>query len=300
MGGVGGRKKVVIVSICKIFFWLFIGVANSATWDPTLGWDFECHTYSHPYLTQLSDNQIRWEMEQVNAAFIAHGYSSPRHHAYPYGDFDGRVENILKEYRDTAWIAGGNTETYPVQNWYEIKAAPLEKTTQWNEVKTWIDSSIANKGLLIIFTHDVSENPGDGGCTPAMLETILSYLYQKRADGQLVVSTISGAYDNWSTHPPDKATIVLSFDDSYSSDYTTVYPLFKEYGMKGTSFIIASAIGVWPGALTWEQIETMRTEQTTPIPIPIPTPTKPTPKFDLIVVIIIGVTIAIYLWKRKF
>lgn len=65
------------------------------------------------------------------------------------------------------------------------------------------------------------------------------------------------AYDYWSTATQGKAMVVVSFDDVWATDYTTVYPLFKARGLKGTSYIVPSFIGQ-PGRLTWEQIHLMR------------------------------------------
>ncbi|MEM2934500.1 MAG: PGF-pre-PGF domain-containing protein, partial [Methanocellales archaeon] len=76
-------------------------------------------------------------------------------------------------------------------------------------------------------------------------------------------------------------------------------------------FYFASTPSFSPFAISGEKIGAITpalipTSTPTPTPTPIagpaeisPTPTKPAPGFDLMVVII-GVTIATYLWKRKF
>jgi peptidoglycan/xylan/chitin deacetylase (PgdA/CDA1 family) len=69
--------------------------------------------------------------------------------------------------------------------------------------------------------------------------------------------TMAEAYDSWSTATQGKATVVISFDDTYESDYTTVYPLFKARGLKGTSYVTTSFVGQ-PGDLTWDEIAAMR------------------------------------------
>jgi peptidoglycan/xylan/chitin deacetylase (PgdA/CDA1 family) len=51
--------------------------------------------------------------------------------------------------------------------------------------------------------------------------------------------------------------VVVSFDDAYETDYTTVYPMFQERGLKGTSYIVMSWIGE-PNYLTWDMIDEMR------------------------------------------
>jgi len=230
---------------------------SAQTWDPSLGWDFECHSHTHPHFSKLTDAQIRWELEQVNAAFIAHGYAPPQHHAYPYGDMDDRVRAVVAQYRKSGRLVWGYMETYPVPDWYKMKAVPLKKTTTWSKIKGWIDDCIAKKALLHIFTHDVSEKPTPYGTTPRKLAQVLDYLVEKQRAGLLTVVTMAQAYDYWSTATQGTAMVVVSFDDAWATDYTTVYPLFQARSLKGTSYIVTSFIGQ-PNRLTWGQIDLMR------------------------------------------
>jgi len=249
--------------LVAVFLWSSMATVpvSAGTWDPALGWDFQCHTNTHPYLTRLTDAQIRAELQAVNDAFTAHGYAPPTQHAYPYGDYDARVESIVAEYRKSGRMVWGFYVKYPVPNWYELKAAQLKRTTSWNRIKGWIDDTIKDKGLLNIFTHDVSAKPSQYGTTPALLGQTLDYLIQKRNAGQLQICTMAEAYDIWSTATTNpKPTVVVSFDDANESDFTTVYPMFKARGIKGTSYITTSFVGDTPGtgSLTWAQIAQMR------------------------------------------
>jgi hypothetical protein len=146
---------------------------------------------------------------------------------------------------------------YPETNWYEMKAAQLKKTTPWKKITAWVDECIETQSLLHIFTHDVSSSPSVYGCTTNMLTQLLDYLVSPEIASNLNVMTMAEAYDYWNTATERKATVVISFDDANESDYTTVYPLFKERGLKGTSYITISFIGQ-PGHLTWGDIDNMR------------------------------------------
>jgi peptidoglycan/xylan/chitin deacetylase (PgdA/CDA1 family) len=243
--------------------------ASAATWDPTLGWDFECHTNTHPSLISLTNSQIIGELQAVNNAFIAHGYAPPQHTAYPYGDYDSRVEGIVSQYRKSGRTVSDNMMTYPVTNWYEMNAAQLVRTTSVSEIKGWIDTCIASKALLHIFTHDVSSNPSEYGCTPAILTQMLDYLVQKQNAGQLTVMTMAQAYDYWSTATAGKATVIVSFDDANESDYLVVYPLFKARGLKGTSYIVTSVIDE-QDQLSWTEIAKMSARATSTITVTTP------------------------------
>jgi peptidoglycan/xylan/chitin deacetylase (PgdA/CDA1 family) len=258
---------LVIFSISYVF--LFSGIfspslqpTSGGTWDPQLGWDFEDHTYSHPNLTILSADQIRSELEKVNAAFIAHGYPTPKHIDYPYGDYNSYVESIVAQYRSSGKLGWGGHNFYPVSNWYEINVFEINRTSSWETIRGWVDTSVMDQTLLVINTHDVSSDQTafqyPYGCTPEMLTQLLDYLVQKQNAGQLTVMTMAQAYDNWSTakqHP--KSTVVITFADNHETDYTAAYPLFKARGLKGSSYIITNAID-GDGSLSWEEIAKMR------------------------------------------
>ena len=51
---------------------------------------------------------------------------------------------------------------------------------------------------------------------------------------------------------PEKP-VLITFDDGYKDNYTNAYPIMKEYGFKGTIFIVTSFIGKYDNYLTWEQ-----------------------------------------------
>ena len=230
---------------------------SATTWNPTLGWDFECHTNTHANLKGSSEAVIRAELEAVNAAFASHGLPYPWHTAYPYGNYDLTVEAIVAQYRKSGRTVSGNMETYPVPNWYELKCAQLKRNTRWPKLQAIVDKCIATNALLHIFTHDVAVKPSTWGAKLTVLIQLLDYLKAKQDLGQLTVMTMAEAYDVWSTATSSPGpTVVVSFDDAYETDFTTVYPLFKDRGLKGTSYIPTSFIGT-AGHLTWAQIANM-------------------------------------------
>jgi len=256
------------VILASMLIAVFLGVAIytvpvsaptlASTWDPSLGWDFECHTNTHVNLKGSSEATIRAELEAANAAFIAHGYPVPQHTAYPFGNYDPTVETIVSQYRKTGRTVSGNMETYRVPNWYELKAAQLKRNTRFPKLQAIVDQCIATNALLHIFTHDVAGKPSTWGAKTAVLILLLDYLKAKQDAGELQVMTMAEAYDLWSTATTNpEATVVVSFDDAYETDYTTAYPLFKDRGLKGTSYIVTSFIGT-TGHVTWDEIATMR------------------------------------------
>jgi peptidoglycan/xylan/chitin deacetylase (PgdA/CDA1 family) len=229
---------------------------------PTGGWDFECHTHTHANLTNLTENEIRAELEAVNAAFIAHGYAPPKHLAYPYGGYGDEVEAVVAEYRLSGRMVWGFMMTYPITNWYELKAAQLKRSTPFGKIQGWIDDCVADAALLHIFTHDVCADPSQYGCTPEKLAQTLDYALEKQNAGLLEIVTMAEAYDYWSTATQGKAMVVFSFDDANLSDYENVYPMFYERNIAGTSYIITDAVDnpeAWgpEPRLTWAMVDAM-------------------------------------------
>ena len=163
---------------------------------------------------------------------------------------------VVAEYRLSGREVWGKMETN-VTNWSSHKSAQLKRSTGWRKIKGWIDDCVANNALLHIFTHDVSAKPSGWGVTIEKLSQTLNYLVEKQNAGLLTVMTMAEAYDYWSTPTEHEATVVISFDDANDSDYTTVYPMFKALGLKGTSYIVTSFIDT-PDHLTWAQIGQMR------------------------------------------
>jgi len=70
------------------------------------GIDFQSHTLSHPHLTRLNDKDLDRELKQSRSEIEDKlGKSAPLF-CYPYGDFDSRVMNKLRELGFKAAFAG--------------------------------------------------------------------------------------------------------------------------------------------------------------------------------------------------
>ena len=54
----------------------------------------ENHTYTHPYLTRLSDSQVRQQLTDTDAAIVAAGAPKPVLFRPPYGDTNATVQSI--------------------------------------------------------------------------------------------------------------------------------------------------------------------------------------------------------------
>ena len=287
------KKYVGITLVSMLIVGSFVSLVSPITpVAAQTGWDFQCHTYTHPHLTRLSTSQIASEIQKVNDAFQAHGLPIPEHHAYPYGDYNDTVINIVKQYRKSGRTVSDIMETYPVPDWYQLKAAEIRGNTDWATIQGWIDNAITAKGLLPIFTHRVTTPAQQYGCTPATLTQLCDYLVEKQNLGQLSVMTMAQAYNGFTGN---KAVVVLQFDDGWKTDYTTAWPILKQRGLAGTSFIYTQAIdGNWYDSMNWTNVKEMyETPVTTPTPITLTTTITTT------IVLAVVTLLAIYILKIR-
>ena len=249
------------------------GIVASSYTSPTpapppksaLAWDFEDHTYDHTDMLNQTPTQIDWEITMVNTAFAQNGLPYPNQFCYPFGYFNTTTENEVAKYCESARMAwagpNGGYNYWPVPNWYAVEALEIRRTTPLSTIEGWINTAVSTNALLCIFTHDVSENATafqyPYGCTPEVLNATLAYLAQEQSAGKLVVLTMAQAYTYWSTAKSQPMpTVVVSFDDSHETDYTAAYPLFKEYGLAGTSYIQVNMVGL-SGRLSWAEMAKM-------------------------------------------
>jgi len=68
--------------------------------------------------------------------------------------------------------------------------------------------------------------------------------------------TMAEAYKMVSSGNVPAKTVVLTFDDGYTSFYTQAWPIMKEYGFTGTVYVVSSYTGKY-NYLTWEQMQTL-------------------------------------------
>ena len=54
----------------------------------------------------------------------------------------------------------------------------------------------------------------------------------------------------------EKKSVLITFDDGYSDNYSVVLPILKKYDAKATVFVIGSKVGL-KGYLTWDNIKEM-------------------------------------------
>ena len=180
----------------------------------TDGWDIQCHTVTHPMLTQLPDAVIRAELEGANAAFVNNGLPRPKHHAYPSGDYDSRVIGIVKEYRKTGrstradTFDGINRDTL---NWYELHpiGADIKTEEEWAYLKERLDQAYRNNRIVITIHHHTH---AAGDPNPPVLSTrvdLLKRMVEHALGLGFRIVTISQLYSILTDEKPEPVVPVI-------------------------------------------------------------------------------------------
>ncbi len=254
------KKKITTVFFATLLICAgllcLLGAPLTAKADPVPPWDFEDHTVDHADLTSLTQNQIVYELTTMNSVFQAHNLPPPLHLAYPNGAFNAEVVSVVSQYRLSARTTGGfGSEHYPVPNWYTMSAACMQADIGFNELKALIDNVVAQKTLLNLFTHQVTNPPAMYGTTPQILGQVLDYLVTQQDAGNLEVLTMRQAYTEFNGQ---NAVVVISFDDGWVTDYTVAWPMFAARGLAGTSYIVSDIVDANdPMRLNWNMVAQM-------------------------------------------
>lgn len=146
------------------------------------GWDFQDHTGTHTHLTSITDAEIVAEMLMTNAGFAANDIAIPQHIAYPWGDYDTRVIDVLSSYRVSGRKAGGAPQAYGAYSFWETPGVAGDVTTAegYAALIAKIDDLVANTKVTSIMLHKVFDGePGGGGITLAYLTSLIDYALAK-------------------------------------------------------------------------------------------------------------------------
>ncbi len=100
-------------------------------------------------------------------------------------------------------------------------------------------------------------SPEDGWAYNVPPEDFRDQLDYLREEGYTTISMLDymKAKKGKAELPP--RPVILTFDDGYESNYTTLLPILESYGMKATVYMVTNDIGL-PGYLTWDELRDMQ------------------------------------------
>ncbi|MFD4416963.1 polysaccharide deacetylase family protein [Bacillus safensis] len=133
----------------------------------------------------------------------------------------------------------------------QTKEIQQKKETTVIETKTWMKQKEPVE-LPILMYHSISS----GNSLRVPKSEFASHMKWLK-DNDYVTLSPEEAYRVFTTNSmPSKKSVLITFDDGYTDNYTKAFPILKQYGMKATIFMIEQSIGR-PNHLTDEQMDEM-------------------------------------------
>jgi hypothetical protein len=120
------------------------------------GHEIGSHSITHPFLTQATDSALGTELTGSKNRLESITHDSFVSFAYPYGDYDARVIDKLKDtgYRSGRSVDEGYNGALDLEA-YNIRVQNIEKTTTLAEFQSWVDYAKAHNYWLVIVYHEV-------------------------------------------------------------------------------------------------------------------------------------------------
>lgn len=131
-----------------------------------------CHTYSHLNCGQASAETIADDVLKNKAALMDVGVEPPQTFAYPFG----AVSPLAKRTLAPRFALLRATHRGLVRHGSDLNQAPavcIAGTNGEAAAWRWLGRAVSEKAWLILYTHDVAEQPSQWGCTPASLERLV-------------------------------------------------------------------------------------------------------------------------------
>ncbi|MCY1648427.1 oligosaccharide deacetylase HfsH [Caulobacter sp. SL161] len=153
------------------------------------GHEIACHTYSHLDCGQSSRTETLADVDRNAESLAAWGAGDPVSFAYPYGDVAAPAKTALSGRFKTLRALHHGLITDGV-DLNQTPAVGIEGEDGEVVAKAWLDKAKARKAWLILYTHDVAEQPSQWGCTTEALERLID---RALADGFDVVTVAEGS-----------------------------------------------------------------------------------------------------------
>ncbi len=153
------------------------------------GHEVACHTYSHLDCGQAGQPTITADVDRNGIALAERGAPAPVSFAYPYGDVSFSAKRALGgRFKTLRTVQAGLVESGADAN--QLPAVGIEGQDGEARARDWMARAAHRKAWLILYTHDVADNPSAWGCTPGALARLSAEAVQ---GGFEVVTMAQGA-----------------------------------------------------------------------------------------------------------
>ncbi len=154
------------------------------------GHEIGCHSYSHLDCGQARLGEIERDLDRNRDMLANIGVRRPRTFAYPYGDVSRDAKRVLgRRFKAARALHEGLVEDGCDLN--QMPAVGIEGPGGPVRAMRWLEQAALRKAWLILYTHDVDDDPSDWGCTP---DALLRLMRRARELG-FDVKTVADALD---------------------------------------------------------------------------------------------------------
>ncbi len=142
------------------------------------GWEIGSHSYTHPYLTQVSDQKLEREVFLSKVVLEREGFNVVSF-ASPYGDWNEHTLSVIRQYyllHRTSWPFDLNSLPLTEEQHYTLKAVGVDEISL-DEVKQWILRAKEEKKWLILIFHRINEDVDEYNLTLGAFREIVDYVH---------------------------------------------------------------------------------------------------------------------------
>lgn len=152
------------------------------------GHEIGCHTFSHLNCGLAPAGLATGDVERNRKALAAVGGGEPVSFAYPYGEVSGRAKaalggrfSLLRALHHGLIGQGSDLNQAP--------AVGIEGASGEDVARRWLGRALSERAWLILYSHDVRQDPSPYGCTP---ETLARLVDDALEGGAEVVTVAEG------------------------------------------------------------------------------------------------------------
>jgi peptidoglycan/xylan/chitin deacetylase (PgdA/CDA1 family) len=153
------------------------------------GHEIADHTFAHIDANAVSSTSFLSDIEKNQDLLKSLEIPPSRSFAYPYGEVSFATKTALSKRFDLMRGIHSPTCSHSI-DLNQAASQRLFSGSDFEQTRQAIRRLEQHPSWLILFTHDVRENPSEYGCTPSEFETILSDLAAINADVLPVIDAL--------------------------------------------------------------------------------------------------------------
>jgi len=143
------------------------------------GYEIGAHTRTHPHLTTLTSQQQQTEIAGSRQDILSWNVGPVLSFAYPYGEYDATTLQIVRDAGFTSAAATISGFASLNSDPYQLEYQELRNNVTLDQVKQWVDTAAQTHTWLILAFHDVDNSNSLYAVTPALFQSIVTYVKQK-------------------------------------------------------------------------------------------------------------------------